>query len=1084
MGKIKKITENELVGGTQNTDVYPVTSVKAVYDESNERLDNILNRRGVVNISTNYNADHIAEVLTLEQAIAKVPSKDRVLGFQGKFLSENGWKSYVFVGDSIADWTNKTKWNNYLTGTDIVQESGEAEDKAMSQKAVSDELSNLDSETTGLVGYGIKRVQINDISIGKGVNRQTIVWDNGKQYVITVTNNSNKIISIGVNKDVTSQYKDIIPKLSPNESRSVLFANDGYKQIYAYCNEEVKGNVTFDIKELVYQNDIETKINSAFTRALCNKKLTSIAKETLTSLIAGPNGRIYLPLNKSNKYFVRVSITSKNLATLNVGITQINGEYSDIAKSLSDGEYYLSLDLADNYQDIYIYSDKEISNITVTLEVFLLSESTMSFNNSIGLASINREGFIIQNVFTSKSGKKKLLYSYTGTSSIDISYSPKRNQFVNILSLDKPSYGIIDFEQSTDSIQYSVYCNSVGESGKFIAFILDDDYRTDSYIIDKKTDFYQGTSNGIDNNQLKYDISTKWFKIPIGTTINVSVNSDHCNDENGGYKIKVFQANRISEENLRREDYLLDGDSIKTQYKYVCINIEHFVNGSNTRTTDIDDFEKMMVTVSIENDIDILGIPYYYISDFGTCCIGNDDAIIIQRALEYIAFHGGGKLYLPNGVYNLKSERTYQGSTGNIIIPSNDNSKGRGYVEVGIIGQSFSDEEKSKYGDWAAGTDENVWEGGVLLKSFKEGSICSTTDTPFDVIGCGKTSIPTILGVSLNCNLITLSNFCVECFVAEGSYPKVNGINLCKARTVEIDNIMVYGSIPTFDQGDPTIENHYSAGILLPKEFCAPQNHISRVSVQGIWRFGIVVGEHNVCENLEVFNAISALAIGKTYHASQIGRVITQACRYQLEALDTKMLGYDSAKAYLGITQFDIEYNNNQKPYQCNYRGFVNDKKNLINGKLNYNIVRSSGVDGGFYGDSSFKKIGGTNMQCFSLSKPIQESIYVDKELKLNVTKEISESDEIDFTFDKGTYIVSLKTSIIGVETTLSTFGQNKWWEQGKFTNTDTSYVDLFFIIDEVSMNKMKIEVSKNCSLTIRVFKLKSLEEQFNGTTV
>nr|DAG93693.1 MAG TPA: hypothetical protein [Crassvirales sp.] len=110
MGKIKKITENELVGGTQSTDVYPVTSVKAVYDESNERLDNILNRRGVVNISTNYNADHIAEVLTLEQAIAKVPSKDRVLGFQGKFQTSEGWKSYIFTGDSVSNWSDISKW--------------------------------------------------------------------------------------------------------------------------------------------------------------------------------------------------------------------------------------------------------------------------------------------------------------------------------------------------------------------------------------------------------------------------------------------------------------------------------------------------------------------------------------------------------------------------------------------------------------------------------------------------------------------------------------------------------------------------------------------------------------------------------------------------------------------------------------------------------------------------------------------------------------------------------------------------------------------------------------------------------------
>ena len=45
MGKIKKILENELVGGTQTTDVYPVTSTKAVYDENNERLDHILDTK-------------------------------------------------------------------------------------------------------------------------------------------------------------------------------------------------------------------------------------------------------------------------------------------------------------------------------------------------------------------------------------------------------------------------------------------------------------------------------------------------------------------------------------------------------------------------------------------------------------------------------------------------------------------------------------------------------------------------------------------------------------------------------------------------------------------------------------------------------------------------------------------------------------------------------------------------------------------------------------------------------------------------------------------------------------------------------
>lgn len=110
MGKIKKILENELVGGTQSTDVYPVTSVKAVYDENNERLDHILNRRGIVNISTNYNSDHIAEVLTLSQAIAKVPSEDRVLGFQGRFLTGDGWVTYSYTGEELSTWSDTSKW--------------------------------------------------------------------------------------------------------------------------------------------------------------------------------------------------------------------------------------------------------------------------------------------------------------------------------------------------------------------------------------------------------------------------------------------------------------------------------------------------------------------------------------------------------------------------------------------------------------------------------------------------------------------------------------------------------------------------------------------------------------------------------------------------------------------------------------------------------------------------------------------------------------------------------------------------------------------------------------------------------------
>ena len=138
MGKIKKILENELVGGTQSTDVYPVTSVKAVYDENNERLDHILNRRGVVNVSTNYNDDHIAEVLTLSQAIAKVPSSDRVLGFQGNMLTPDGWITYKFIGTDITQWSNTKYWAAIIDSSTLEQKIGNKRDRALSQKAVNE----------------------------------------------------------------------------------------------------------------------------------------------------------------------------------------------------------------------------------------------------------------------------------------------------------------------------------------------------------------------------------------------------------------------------------------------------------------------------------------------------------------------------------------------------------------------------------------------------------------------------------------------------------------------------------------------------------------------------------------------------------------------------------------------------------------------------------------------------------------------------------------------------------------------------------------------------------------------------------
>lgn len=144
MGKIKKILENELVGGTQSTDVYPVTSTKAVYDENNKSLDAIIKKRGILNIST-LNNEETPSVLTLTTAIANVPLENRVFGFLGTFLINSGWVTYRFDGESISEWSNLKKWSLINDSSTLAQESGTNENVAMSQKAVTDHLTKLEN---------------------------------------------------------------------------------------------------------------------------------------------------------------------------------------------------------------------------------------------------------------------------------------------------------------------------------------------------------------------------------------------------------------------------------------------------------------------------------------------------------------------------------------------------------------------------------------------------------------------------------------------------------------------------------------------------------------------------------------------------------------------------------------------------------------------------------------------------------------------------------------------------------------------------------------------------------------------------
>lgn len=152
MGVIRKLKDKELFGGTRDEEVYPVTSTQSVYNSQNKTLDQLLALNLPINISANYSANYSATAYSLREAISAVPLYDRRIGFVGTFLSKdltpNKWVTIQYNGVSVDNsaWVNPDNWVQMLSELDIVQSSGESEDKVMSQKAVKEFVEGYDSK--------------------------------------------------------------------------------------------------------------------------------------------------------------------------------------------------------------------------------------------------------------------------------------------------------------------------------------------------------------------------------------------------------------------------------------------------------------------------------------------------------------------------------------------------------------------------------------------------------------------------------------------------------------------------------------------------------------------------------------------------------------------------------------------------------------------------------------------------------------------------------------------------------------------------------------------------------------------------
>lgn len=209
MGKIKKILENELVGGTQTTDVYPVTSTKAVYDENNKRLDNTLSElksETIYDVSTHNNGavfDSLQTLLSSSDLDSLIPISIRCGGMNIRFInSNNKYMQYRYTGVETIGNPNPFLDNANWKCTDCTMISESTEVKEFILPNVLNKWENIKSLTIHSF-QGAQEGCVNEYMLEFTVSGDNFIltlpegirwmgeptWENGYTYQVSIVNN-------------------------------------------------------------------------------------------------------------------------------------------------------------------------------------------------------------------------------------------------------------------------------------------------------------------------------------------------------------------------------------------------------------------------------------------------------------------------------------------------------------------------------------------------------------------------------------------------------------------------------------------------------------------------------------------------------------------------------------------------------------------------------------------------------------------------------------------------------------------------------------------------------------------------------
>jgi len=278
-----------------------------------------------------------------------------------------------------------------------------------------------------------------------------------------------------------------------------------------------------------------------------------------------------------------------------------------------------------------------------------------------------------------------------------------------------------------------------------------------------------------------------------------------------------------------------------------------------------------------------------------------DNTAAFSKCLSALITAGGGRMFLPDGVYR-----------GRIIIPPVSKPV-PSWITVEIVGES---EPTPVFGTIGSFPMQNK---GAIVKCLDESgaAVISAARSPNSLYG-GFSAVYVIIR---NLEVRTYDN------------PGIGGIDLNYALQCRLENVFVNTGIYNVQASKPT---HGTIGIITPACNNAALTILRNVVVTG-YHTGILVNEHTDGDNINLASNINGLEFAFAHHASRFGRVGAQRCTRSIAV---------TGKHGFSIEQLDIEIagpgqttsNNAWQATEYN----IYDPKNLGAADIKYWVVEGN----------------------------------------------------------------------------------------------------------------------------------------------